>query len=119
MTPVTQEWVDAVEAKLAELQNNCVKLVQNYWIPFNAFLIAALYIPYIAGSALSGRWFVASLSLYWIRFWPFVFAIYCLVVLWFEHAMHWAILAGAFSLGTFAILRQERLLFFLFLWDRC
>lgn len=84
------------------------------WVSFNALLIAALYVPNISGSALSGRWAVASLSLYWIRFWPLLFSLYCFQMLFFAHAMHWAILAGAFSWGTASDSRVRRFVIYAF-----
>lgn len=83
----------------ATCAQSLLKLASTVWLPINAFLVASLYIPGIHGSGFSGRWAVASLSLFWLRGWPFFFAAYCFCILGFDHAMHSAITLGAFSWG--------------------
>jgi len=65
-----------------------------------AFLVATAFYPWIVGAAVTPRWAVASLSVYFMTPLAFLFCVYCFAVLPVDAAVKWSIVAGAFSFGT-------------------
>lgn len=65
-----------------------------------AFLVATAFYPWIAGAAVTPRWAVAGLSVYFMTPLALLFCLYCFAVLPVDAAVKWSIVAGAFSFGT-------------------
>lgn len=75
-------------------------MMLNWLSRLQAFLVATAFWPYIAGAALTPRWAIAGLSVYFMTPLALLFCLYCFAVLPVDAAVRWSIIAGAFSFGT-------------------